>query len=141
MNQEEAESVTNTLPAEIQTLIDSHVKGFNAQDNVLFLSVFGHTAIIIDGIAPYRWLNPNAPGNWLADVAKWRAEFGVTYEHLSYEMGFWNVEGSSAYAVISGTLTIPVKGQSVVRTETLAYTFANRDGAWKSEAQAWGRTW
>ena len=64
----------------------------------------------------------------------------MTYEHLSYEMGFWNVEGSSAYAVISGTLTITVKGQSVVRTGTLAYTFAKRDGAWKIEAQAWGRT-
>ena len=55
-------------------------------------------------------------------------------------MGFWNVEGFSAYAVISGTLTITVKGQSVVRTGTLAYTIANRDGAWKIEAQAWGRT-
>ena len=132
--------MTNTLPAEIQTLIDSHVKAFNAQDTVLFLSVFGDTAIIIDGIAPYRWLNPNAPGNWLADVAKWREEFGVTYEHLSYEMGFWNVEGSSAYAVISGTLSITAKGQSMVRTGTLSYTFAKRDGAWKIEAQAWGRT-
>jgi hypothetical protein len=52
----------------------------------------------------------------------------VTSEHLSYEMGFWNVEGSTAYAVISGTLNVTIKGQSVVRTGTLAYTFANRDG-------------
>jgi len=64
----------------------------------------------------------------------------VTHEHLSYEMGFWNVEGSSAYAVISGTLTVKIKGQDVVRTGTLAYTFANRDGVWKIEAQARGRT-
>jgi hypothetical protein len=33
---------------------------------------------------------------------KWRKNLGVTKEHLSYEMGFWNVEGLSAYAVISG---------------------------------------
>jgi hypothetical protein len=46
-------------------------------------------------------LNPNAPANWLADVEKWRAGLGVTHEHLSYEMGFWNVEGGFAYAVIS----------------------------------------
>ena len=105
-----------------------------------FLSVFGDTAIIIDGIAPYRWLNPNAPANWLADVEKWREGLGVTYEHLSYEMGFWNVGGTSAYAVIAGTLTVTIKGQSVIRTGTLAYTFANRDGVWKIEAQAWGRT-
>jgi hypothetical protein len=94
--------VTSNPPAVIQTLIDAHINGFNTQDNDLFLSVFGDTAIIIDGIAPYRWLNPNAPANWLSDVEKWREDLGVTYEHLSYEMGFWNVEGSSAYAVISG---------------------------------------
>ena len=81
-----------------------------------------------------------ATANWLADVEKWREDLGVTSENLTYEMGFWNVEGSSAYAVISGTLTVSIKGQSVVRTGTLAYTFALRDGVWKIEAQAWGRT-
>jgi hypothetical protein len=28
-------------------------------------------------------------------------------------MGFWNVEGNSAYAVIPGTLTITLKGQRI----------------------------
>ncbi len=70
--------MTSNPPAEIQTLIDAHINGFNTQDNDLFLSVFGDTAIIIDGIAPYRWLNPNAPANWLADVEKWRENLGVT---------------------------------------------------------------
>jgi hypothetical protein len=129
-----------TPPAELQSLIEAHINGFNTQNTDLFISVFGDTAIIIDGIAPYRWLNPNAPANWLADVEKWRHDLGVTYEHLSYEMGFWNVEGSSAYAVISGSLTVTIKGQSVVRTGTLAYTFAKHEGVWKIEAQAWGRT-
>ena len=132
--------MTSNPPGVIQTLIDAHINGFNTQDNDLFLSVFRDSAIIIDGIAPYRWLNPNAPANWPADVEKWREDLGVTYEHLCYQMGFWNVEGSSAYAVISGTLTITIKGRSAVRTGTLAYTFANRDGVWKIEAQAWGRT-
>jgi hypothetical protein len=129
-----------TPPAELQSLIEAHINGFNTQNTDLFIGVFGDTAIIIDGIAPYRWLNPNAPANWLADVEKWRHDLGVTYEHLSYEMGFWNVEGSSAYAVISGSLTVTIKGQSVVRTGTLAYTFAKHEGVWKIEAQAWGRT-
>ena len=74
------------------------------------------------------------------DVEIWRKANGVTEEHLSYEMGFWNVEGNYAYAVISGTLTVKLKGQSVSRTGTLAYTFARHGGAWKIEAQAWGRT-
>ena len=45
-------AVTSNPPAVIQTLIDAHINGFNTQDNNLFLSVFGDTAIIIDGIGP-----------------------------------------------------------------------------------------
>ncbi len=44
--------MTSKPPAEIQTLIDNHINGFNTHDNDLFLNVFGDTAIIIDGIAP-----------------------------------------------------------------------------------------
>jgi hypothetical protein len=83
--------VADSPPTEIQSLIDNHINAFNTQDNELFFRVFGDTAIIVDGIAPYRWLNPNAPANWVADVAKWRENLGVSHEHLSYEMGFWNV--------------------------------------------------
>lgn len=133
-------TLTSKLPSEIQTLIENHINGFNTQNTELFLGVFGDTAIIIDGIAPYRWLNPNAAANWLADVEKWRENLGVSYERLSYEMGFWNVEGSYAYAVLAGTLTVTNKGQTVVRTGTLAYTFSKHGLEWKIDAQAWGRT-
>jgi hypothetical protein len=88
-----ATNATSSPPAMIQTLIDAHINGFNSHDNDLFLSAFGDTAIIIDGIAPYRWLNPNAPANWLADIEKWREDLGVTSEHLSYEMGFLECQG------------------------------------------------
>jgi hypothetical protein len=135
-----ATTVPNPPPAELQSLIETHIEGFNTQNKELFLSVFGDTAVIIDGIAPYRWLNPNAPAKWLADCDKWRTDLGVTHEHVSYDMGFWNVEGSSAYVVISGRLSVTIKGQTAVRTGTLAFTFAKRDGVWKIEAQAWGRT-
>ena len=49
---------TSAPPAEIQSLIEAHIKGFNTQNHDLFFSVFGDTAIIIDGITPYCWLNP-----------------------------------------------------------------------------------
>ena len=133
-------AVTSKPPSEIQTLIEDHIKAFNTQDTELFHRVFGDTAIIIDGIAPYRWSNPNAPANWLADVEKWRQNLGVSHEHLSYEMGFWNVEGSYAYAVIAGSLAVTIKGQTAVRTGTLAYTFSKHGQEWKIDAQAWGRT-
>ncbi|MGB8521320.1 MAG: hypothetical protein WCD38_14260 [Candidatus Tumulicola sp.] len=127
-------------PPEIQSLIDHHISGFNSQNSEMFHQVFSDTAVIIDGIAPYRWLNPNAPANWLADVEKWRQGLGVTYEHISYKMGFWNVEGSYAYAVIDGTLTVTIGGQTTARTGTLAYTFSKHGSEWKIDAQAWGRT-
>ena len=94
--------VPDNSSTEIQTLIDRHIDAFNIQNVELFLSVFSDDAVIIDGIAPYRWLNPNAPANWLADVEKWRKDLGVSHERLAYEMGFWNVEGPNAYAVIAG---------------------------------------
>ncbi len=54
-------------------------------------------------------------------------------------MGFWHVEKSCAYAVVSGGFSVTAKGQTAVRTGTLAYTFGKRDDLWKIEAQAWGR--
>jgi hypothetical protein len=132
--------VTSKPPTELQTLIDTHINGFNTLDRERFLSVFGDTAIIIDGIAPYLWLNPNGPAHWLDDAEKWRKANGVIEERFSYEMGFWNVEGDHAYVVISGTLTIKLKGQTVARTGNLTYTFAKHGAVWKIEAQAWGRT-
>jgi hypothetical protein len=50
------------------------------------------------------------------------------------------VEGSDAYAVIAGTLTVTIKGQTITRTGTLAYTFSKHGAEWKIDAQAWGRT-
>jgi len=128
------------LPAEIQGLIEAHVNAFNTHDNNAFYEVFSDNAIIVDGIAPFCWPNPNGSEKWMADVAKWREGLGVVKEHLSYEMGFSIVEGSSAYAVVSGTLTVTLKDQSIVRTGMLSYAFAKRDGVWKIGAQAWGRT-
>lgn len=119
---------------------ENHINGFNTQNNELFLSAFGDTAIIIDGIAPSRWLNPNAPANWIADSDKWRKDLGVSYENLSYEMGFWNVESSKALRRHIGKFTVTIKGQTIVRTGTLAYTFSKHGDEWKIDAQAWGRT-
>ena len=64
-------TMTNTPPNEIRDLIVAHVSAFNTHDEQLCLSVCGNPAIIIDGIATYRWLNPDGPAHWLADVAKW----------------------------------------------------------------------
>ena len=133
--------VADNPPREIQTLIENHINGFNTQNNELFLSVFGDTAIIIDGIAPYRWLNPNAPANWLADVSRSGARPWASHTstcRTKWDSGTWRAR--DAYAVIAGTFTVTIKGQTVARTGTLAYTFSKHGDEWKIDAQAWGRT-
>ena len=50
------------------------------------------------------------------------------------------MEGSNAYAVVSATLVVTIKGQTVTRTGTLAYTFSKPGEEWEIDAQAWGRT-
>lgn len=126
--------ISTAFPHEIQVLVQSHVNGFNAHNAELFISVFDDTAVIIDGIAPYRWLTPNAPARWLADVGKWRDAFDATYEHLAYEVGFCAMEGSPGYAVLSANVTLTLKGENVVRTGTLAYRCAKQRETWKIEA-------
>jgi hypothetical protein len=78
------------------------------------------------------------PIGWL--IATHGVQAGVTHEHLSYDTSFWNVEGSSGCVIISGRPEVTIKGQTAVRTGTLADTFAKRDGVWKIQGQAWGRT-
>ena len=84
-------------PGEIQTLIDNHIK-FGTQNNELFLSVFGDTAVRASRPIAGRTRTPPPIGGRRSKVAR---GLHVSYENLSYEMGFWNVEGSNAYAVIT----------------------------------------
>ena len=51
-------------------------------------------------------------------------------------MGFWIVEGAYANAVISGILTVTIKGQTATRAGTMAYTFSKERNEWKIGAQA-----
>ncbi len=79
------------------------------------------------------WLEAALPPRWPAAV---QGPDGL----IRIWLGFWNVDGPDAYAVITGTLTVTSRGQSVVRTGTLAYTFSKHGPEWKIDAQAWGRT-
>ena len=47
-------------------------------------------------------------------------------------MGFWNVEGSSAYAVISGTLTVRSLSRRSLGHALIAYTFSKVRNEWRS---------
>ena len=97
--------------------------------------------------------DPVSPGQRIARSRSTTARFSRTW-HLAVGVEILFFEGDSpqrngrgdgpvrldAYAVVSATLTVTLKGQTAARTGTLAYTFSKHGEAWKIDAQAWGRT-
>lgn len=133
--------VPTELPSEIKTLIDNLVDGFNNKDSTLYNSAFGGDAVVIDGIAPYRWTGSNAQARWLSDAVKWLHDFGVEKETLVCDkILHGSVVETNAYVVISATLYLKLKGdKSGSRPGILTLTFEKQSDEWKVVSQAWGR--
>lgn len=130
----------NEPPVEIKAVIDNALRGFNKKDSALFRDAFSDDAIVVDGMAPYRWTGPDSPGRWFADAEKWAHELGVDDEILGDERVVHSeVVGARAYVALSATLSFKVKGQPGRRPGILTFTLAKQSGAWKIDAQAWGR--
>ena len=134
-------SMSNEPPAEIKAIIDTVIGSFNWKDSALYNSAFAEDAVVIDGIAPYRWTGPNAQARWFSDEEKWVHDFGVENETIVYDRIFHaEVVGTHAYVVLSATLSFNLKGgQSSSRPGILTFTLAKQANAWKVEAQAWAR--
>ena len=134
-------STPSELPNEIKPVIDKVLGGFNNKDSALYNSAFGADAVVIDGIAPYRWTGSNAQARWFSDAEKWLHDFGVEQETLVIDKIVHSaVVGTSAYVVISATLFLKLKGgQSGSRPGILTFTLAKQGDEWKIGSQAWGR--
>ena len=131
----------NEPPTEIKAVIDTVLSGFNKKDSALYNNAFSRDAVIIDGIAPYRWTGPNAPARWFSDAEKWLHDLGVENEKIACDrIAHSAVVGTNAYVVLSATLSFSLTGgQASSRQGTLTFTFAKQGDKWKVEAQAWGR--
>ena len=69
-------------PAEIQTLIDAVLGGFNSKNSALYSS---GDVVIVGGMAPHRWIGRNAQSRWFADAEKWAHDLGVADENIAYD--------------------------------------------------------
>jgi len=129
------------LPPKIKALIDKVLVGFNNKDSALYNSAFGRDAVVIDGIAPYRWTGSNAQARWFSDAEKWVHEFGVENETIVCDkIVHAAVVGMYAYVVISATLFFKLKGgQSGSKPGILTFTCAKQGDEWKVGTQAWAR--
>lgn len=134
-------TMPSELPTEIKAVIEKVLGGFNSKDSALYNSAFSGDAVVIDGIAPYRWTGANAQARWLSDAEKWLHDFGVEKETLVCDrIVHAAVVGTYAYVVISATLHLKLKGgQSGTRPGILTFTFAKHSDERKVESQAWGR--
>lgn len=126
--------------AEIKAVIDTALTGFNKKNAARYSGAFTADAVVVDGMAPYRWTGPNSPGRWFADAGKWAHDLGVAEEILGDEkVVHAEVVGTHAYVALSATLSFKLKGQPGTRPGVLTFTLANQGGTWKIDAQAWGR--
>ena len=133
-------SLRNEPPVEIKALIDKALSGFNSKDSTLFISTFSSDAVIVDGMAPYRWTGPNAQGRWFADAEKWAHDLGVADENITYDRVVRaDVVDTHAYVVLSAKLSFTLSGQRASRLGILTFTLAKQGDEWKIESQAWGR--
>ena len=134
-------SMPNEPPAEIKSLIDTVLGGFNGKNSAQYASAFSEDAVVIDGMAPYRWTGPNAPARWFSDAEKWAHDLGVENERITCDsIVHSSVVATNAYVVLAATLSISLKGgQTSSRAGILTFTFAKRGDKWKAESQAWGR--
>ena len=134
-------SMPNEPPNEIKAVINTVLGGFNNKDAVLYNSAFSVDAVVIDGIAPYRWTGPNAAARWFSDAEKWVHEFGVENENIACDrIVHVSVAGTHAYVVLSAMLSFSLKGgQTGSRPGILTFTFGKDGDKWKVESQAWGR--
>lgn len=132
--------MTSEAPPEIKALIDTLLGAFNRRDSTLYNSIFSDNAVVVDGMAPYRWIGPNAQGRWLADAEKWAQEVGVTNGKVDYDrIVHAEIAGTQAYAVLSATFSFKLKGVAQSRSGILTFTCANQSGRWRVESQTWGR--
>lgn len=107
----------------------------------LYNGAFGPEAVVIDGIAPYRWAGPNAQARWFADAEKWVHDFGVENETIVCDrIVHASVAEMYAYVVLVATLHFSLKsGENGAKPGILTFTFAKQGDKWRVESQAWGR--
>lgn len=125
---------------EIKAVIDRALRGFNSKNAALYNSTFGGDAVIVDGMAPYRWTGPGAQDRWFGDAEKWAHELGVADEKIACnKVAHAEVIGAHAYISLSATLTFTLKGEPGIRPGILTFTLAKQGDDWKIKSQAWGR--
>ena len=120
--------------------VQQYITAFNRGDVDGMSACFAEPGSILDGMAPHVWTWPTAPRDWYRDVLIEGEHHGAT--GYSLELGDVrrnDINGTSAYLVISASLTFELKGQPMATPGLFTVVLHDTADAWQIRAWAWAK--
>jgi len=124
---------------DVSAPIKQFIDGFNSGDTKsAFAAYAAGDVAIIDEFAPNRWSGPHAAQEWAAAYDKHAKATGVTDGQVKYGAPTrTEIEGNSAYVVISTTYLYKQKGNPMVEEGQATFALHAEGGAWKIKGWTW----
>ncbi len=121
--------------------VGQFINSFNKGDVKAAEATHAADAVIIDEVAPHRWLGPGAFGAWAADLDKDAKAKGQTDQRVSLgKAERVLVDGDTAYVVVPATYIYKEKGKAMVEPARMAFSLAKTADGWKISGWTWAGT-
>ena len=125
---------------EAMAVVQQYIDAFNKGDSEAMASCFAVPGSILDGMAPHVWAGPDAARHWYRDVLIEGEHHGATDYALALgDVQRIDINGESAYLVISAVLTFALLGQAMETPGLFTVVLHNIDGSWLIRAWAWAK--
>jgi ketosteroid isomerase-like protein len=122
------------------TTVHEYIDAFNKGDADAMAAGWAEPCSILDGMAPHVWIGATAPTDWYRDVLIEGEHHGAAGYRLTLGNAHRNdVNGDSAYLVISATLTFELKGEPMATPGLFTVVLHNVNDKWLIRAWAWAK--
>jgi hypothetical protein len=117
-----------------------YIAAFNSGYADGMAACFANPGSILDGMAPHVWTGATATRDWYRDVLIEGEHHGATDYALTLgEIHRNDLNGGSAYIVLSATLTFNLKGQPMETPGLFTVVLHDIDDAWLIRSWAWAK--
>lgn len=122
------------------TIVEQYIAAFNAGDVAGMSACFAVPGSILDGMAPHVWTGPTATADWYRDVVIEGEHHGAAgYTLRLGEVRRNDLNGDSAYMIISAELTFELKGQPMTTPGLFTVVLHHSVDEWLIRAWAWAK--
>lgn len=121
--------------------VSQFVNSFNKGDVKAAEATHAADAVIIDEVAPHRWIGPDAVQAWAADLDKDAKAKGQTNQHVG--LGKPNrvlVNGDNAYVVVPAVYSYKEHGKPMTESAHMVFSLAKAADGWKISGWTWAGT-